>query len=509
MFRSRDAPIIIVGAGACGAVIASRVTERSDREVLLVEAGPDYGPNVPFDVTNGRRNSMGDHDWGFWHWPSTKLPHPLFFPRGRVVGGSSAVNTCIALRGQPYDYDEWASRGLKEWSFEQCLPAFKRLEHDLDIDNEWHGQDGPIPIRRHRPEELVPWQAAFLEACRIKGYPSAFDVNDPRSSGAGPHAMNKVNGERMSVARGYLGASVRRRKNLKILARTTVRRVLFHNRRAVGIEVESGDWVRTLPASLVVLSAGAIGTPGILLRSGVGPLDVLHSMGAPLISEVPAVGRDLLDHPGAGFLLRPKHRDLIDYENPLVQTVCRYTAEGSPYPNDTQLQPGSFVPIANREAPLVSLVCVVGKPKGKGKLTYRTMNAREKPRIESRLFEHEDDRRIATNAIERLLELSHTPPLADLATIFWPTAKMLSSRERIDARLRIMCDSGYHPCGTVPMGADDDPGAATDGRGRVRGTEGLVVADASLMPTIPMANTHLTVVMMGERFGDWLSSGDE
>ena len=138
------------------------------------------------------------------------------FPRGRVVGGSSAVNTCIALRGMPYDYDQWASLGLPEWSWEHCLPAFKRLEHDLDFDNGWHGRQGPIPIRRHTPDGLVPWQAAFVEACLELDFPRSADSNDPTTSGVGPHAMNKIDGQRISAARAYLGGQVRGRANLLV-----------------------------------------------------------------------------------------------------------------------------------------------------------------------------------------------------------------------------------------------------------------------------------------------------
>src|SRR5579862_8220661 len=261
------ADTIIVGAGSSGAVIAARATERADREVLLIEAGPDYPDSsaLPRDLVDGSRNSMRRHDWGQVH--RARPGHPLYwFPRGRVVGGSSAVNTCIALRGQPGDYDEWASLGLRDWGWASCLPAFKRLENDLDVRSEWHSQDGPVPIRRHPPSELVPWQGRFLEACAAMGFPRGDDSNDPTTTGWGPHAMNKVDGQRMSVARCYLTPEVRKRPNLRVRPDSTVRRVLFSGRRVAGVEVETLGRVHVVTTSRVVLCAGSTSTPAILLR---------------------------------------------------------------------------------------------------------------------------------------------------------------------------------------------------------------------------------------------------
>ncbi|HET9200679.1 MAG TPA: GMC family oxidoreductase N-terminal domain-containing protein [Dehalococcoidia bacterium] len=502
-----DYDLVVVGAGSAGSVIAARVTENPAIRVLLIEAGPDYATadQTPSDLLNGHNNSYTAHDWGFVYKPNSHSRTDIPLPRGKVVGGSSAVNTCIALRGDPADYAEWAAIAGPEWTWEKCLPAFKRLETDLDVRNEWHGDGGPIPIRRYPDSELVPFQKASMEAFAELGYPECPDHNDPATTGWGPHPMNKVDGRRISTALGYLPPA-RQRENLTIRPHTHVRRVVFRDGEVVGIEVMTEGAVETIECRQVVLSAGSIMTPPLLVRSGIGNRQTLDSLGLDTISNRPGVGARVFDHPGAivGFTPRAEYVYEEPADVPLIQTTLRYTAAGSAEFNDMQLEPLSFLGFVP-SALMMGLAAVVERPVSCGRLLTTSADPLAWPAIESNFLAEQWDVERMREGIHVALRALETEPLAAIVEeVRWPSPAAQANDEALASWCRRASGSGYHPCGTAPMGEETDELAVCDQYGKVFGVGGLRIADASIMPNVPRANTNLPSIMIGERFGEWL-----
>jgi len=497
--------VVVIGAGSAGAVVAVRATEDPARSVCLLEAGPDY-PNTaatPFDLVNSHNNSYTAHDWGYSYQP-TASGRSAPFPRGRVTGGSSAVNTTIALRGMPEDYDGWAEQGCPEWTWANVLPVFRRLERDLDYgDRPYHGDAGPISIRRYGWDELTPVHQSWLEASDELGFPRCDDANDPDSWGSGPHPMNKLGRLRVSTAIGYL-APARARPNLTIQANTLTRRLIIENGRVVAAEVERDGEVSLIRGRLFVLSAGSLQSPAILMRSGVGRRAELERHGIPVIRDVAGVGANLCDHPALAVTCTVKDPAILDLDQPIVQTILRYTAPGSDQRNDLQIEAFSFT---SRGGPLGSfaIAAVLEQAFGRGTLRLASADPHAGPITEQHFCEDERDTSRLTAAFRDCLRFTETESMRSIIDrVIFPAPDRDLTDDAIASLLKRLAASGFHPCGTLKMGAETDANAVVDQFGRVYAVDGLVVADASIMPSVPRANTNLTSIVIGEMVGEWL-----